>query len=70
MLAPRRFGSARDGERRFGRRLHEQVIDDALVLIGDITQLARQGVDDVKVAPATVLLRARPAIGVPPRPGT
>ena len=40
----------RDGERGFGRRLHEQVIDDALVLISDIAQLTGQRVDNVEVA--------------------
>src|ERR1022692_4462843 len=43
------LGIACDGARRLGRRLHQQVIDHALVLVGDITQFARQGVDDVKI---------------------
>jgi hypothetical protein len=38
-----------DGERRLGRRLHQQVVDHALVLVRDIAQLARQRVHDVKV---------------------
>src|SRR6267142_1547772 len=46
---PKSLGVACDGERRLGRRLHQQVVDHALVLVGDITQLARQGVHDVKV---------------------
>ena len=43
------LGIGGDGERRLGRRLHQQVVDDALVLVGDVTQFARQRVDDVKV---------------------
>jgi hypothetical protein len=43
------LGIACDGERRLGRCLHQQVIDHALVLVGDVTQLAWQGVDDVKI---------------------
>ena len=42
-------GIACDREGGLGRRLHQQVIDDALVLVGDGTQLARQRVDDVKI---------------------
>ena len=48
ILAPRRYWIGRDGERSFGRRLHEQVIDDALVLISDIAP--GQRVDNVEVA--------------------
>ncbi len=36
-------------ERRLGCRLHQQVVDHALVLVSDVTQLARQRVHDVKV---------------------
>ena len=43
------LGIGRDGERRLGRRLHQEVVDHALVLVGDVTQLARQRVHDVKV---------------------
>ena len=43
------LGIGGDGERGVGRCLHQQVIDHALVLVGDVTQLARQGVDDVKI---------------------
>jgi hypothetical protein len=43
------LGVSGDGERRLGRRLHQQVVDHALVLVCDITQLARQCVHDVKV---------------------
>ena len=42
-------GIGGDGERRLGRRLHQQVVDHALVLVGDVAQLARQRVDDVKI---------------------
>ena len=42
-------GIGGDGERRLGRRLHQEVVDHALVLVGDVAQLARQRVDDVKV---------------------
>ena len=42
-------GIGGDGERRLGRRLHQEVVDHALVLPGDVAQLARQRVDDVKV---------------------
>ena len=43
------LGIGCDGERRLGRRLHQQVVDHALVLVRDVTQLARQRVHDVKV---------------------
>jgi hypothetical protein len=43
------LGIGSDGERRLGRRLHQQVVDHTLVLVGDVTQLARQRVDDVKI---------------------
>jgi hypothetical protein len=43
------LGIGGDGERRLGRRLHQQVVDHALVLVRDIAQLARQRVHDVKV---------------------
>ena len=42
-------GIGGDGERRLGRRLHQEVVDHALVLAGDVAQLARQRVHDVKV---------------------
>jgi len=42
-------GIGGDGERRLGRRLHQEIVDHALVLPGDVAQLARQRVDDVKV---------------------
>ncbi len=38
-----------DGERCLGRCLHQQVVDHALVLVRNVTQLARQRVHDVKV---------------------
>ena len=43
------LGICSDSERCLGRCLHQQVIDHALVLVGDVAQLARQRVDDVKV---------------------
>jgi hypothetical protein len=43
------LGVGGDGERGLGRRLHQQVVDHALVLVGDISQFARQRVYDVKV---------------------
>ena len=43
------LGIGGDGERRLGRRLHQQVVDHALVLVGDVSQFARQRVHDVKV---------------------
>ena len=42
-------GIGSDGERRLGRCLHQEVVDHALVLVGDVAQLARQRVHDVKV---------------------
>ena len=43
------LGISGDGERRLGRGLHQQVEDHTLVLVGDVAQLARQRVDDVKI---------------------
>ena len=43
------LGIGGDGERRLGRRLHQQVVDHTLVLIGDVTQFTRQRVHDVEV---------------------
>jgi hypothetical protein len=43
------LGIGGDGERRLGRCLHQQVVDHALVLVGDVSQFARQRVHDVKV---------------------
>jgi hypothetical protein len=51
-----------DGERCLGRRLHQQVVDHALVLVRNITQLARQRVHDVKVRDGQQL---RFAVGQP-----
>ena len=42
------LGIGGDGKRCFGRRLHEQVIDDALVLISDVAQLTGQREDNVE----------------------
>ena len=38
-----------DGERRLGRRFHQQVVDHPPVLVRNVTQLARQRVHDMKV---------------------
>src|SRR5215813_6576792 len=43
------LGISGNSQRCLGRGLHQQVIDHALVLVGDVTQLARQRIDDVKV---------------------
>ena len=43
------LGIGCDGEGGLGRSLHQQIVDHALVLVSDVTQLARQGVDDVKI---------------------
>jgi hypothetical protein len=43
------LGIGGDGKRCLGRGLHQQVIDHALVLVGDVAQFARQRVDDVKI---------------------
>ena len=48
ILAPRRLIGS-DGERCLGRCLHQQIVDHALVLVRNVTQLARQRVHDVKV---------------------
>ena len=56
------IGIGGDGERRLGRRLHQQVVDHALVLVGDVAQLARQRVHDVKVRDGQQL---RFAVGQP-----
>jgi len=44
------LGVGSDRERGLGRRLHEQVVDDALVLIGNVAELGGQRVDDMEVA--------------------
>ena len=43
------LGISGNSKRCLGRGLHQQVIDHALILVGDVAQLARQRVDDVKV---------------------
>ena len=43
------LGISGNRKRCLGRGLHQQVIDHALVLVGDVAQLARQRVDDVKI---------------------
>ena len=42
-------GIGGDGERCLGRRLHQQVVDHALVLVSDVAQLGRQREHDVKI---------------------
>ena len=39
-----------DRQHRLGRRVEQQIIDDRLVLEGDVGDLGRQGEDDVEVA--------------------
>jgi len=43
------LGIGGDSKRCLGRCLHQQVEDCTLVLVGDVTQLARQRVDNVKI---------------------
>ena len=43
------LGIGGDLQRRLGGRLHQQIVDDALVLIRHVAQLAWQRVDDVEV---------------------
>ena len=62
ILRAEALGIGGDGERCLGRCFHQQVVDHALVLVGDVTQLARQRVDDVKVRDGQQL---RFAIGQP-----
>ena len=56
------LGIGGDGERCVGRCLHQQVVDHALVLVRNVTQLARQRVHDVKVRDGQQL---RFAVGQP-----
>jgi len=56
------FNVTANGERRLGRSLHQEVVDHALVLVGDVAQLARQRVHDVKVRDGQQL---RFAVGQP-----
>ena len=56
------LGVGGDGERCLGRRLHQEVVDHALVVIGDVAQLARQCIDDVEVRDGQQL---RFAVGQP-----
>jgi hypothetical protein len=44
------LGIGRDGEHGLGRGLEQQVIDDRLVLVGDLGDRARQREHDMKVA--------------------
>ena len=43
------LGVRRDGERGFGRCLHEQVVDHGLVLMRDAAELGGQRVDHMKI---------------------
>src|SRR5689334_3439357 len=43
-------GVCRDGEQRLGRGAEQQVVDHRLVLVGNPTDLGRQGEDQVEVA--------------------
>ena len=62
------LGVGRDRQRGLGRRLHQEVVDHALVLIGDVAQLSGQRVDDMEVADRQQLGLA---LGEPlPRSGT
>ena len=40
ILRAEALGIGGDGERCLGRRLHQQIVDHALVLVGDVAQLA------------------------------
>jgi hypothetical protein len=46
--APRCLGG--DRQHRLGRRVEQQVIDDSLVVEGDVGDFGRQGEDDVEVS--------------------
>ena len=48
--APRCCGIGGDREHRLGRRAEQQVVDDRLVVEGDVGDLGRQGEDDVEVS--------------------
>ncbi|MGY4368906.1 hypothetical protein ACVW1A_004971 [Bradyrhizobium sp. LB1.3] len=49
MGAPRCFGSGGDRGQRFGRGLEQQVVDDGLVLVGDVGDGRRQREHDMEV---------------------
>ena len=46
------LGVGRDGDQGLGGDLEQQVIDDRLVVIGDVGDRSRQGEDDVEIKPA------------------
>jgi len=48
-LCTEMLGIGGDGEGGFGGRLEQQVVDDGLVLIGDVADWRRQGVDHMEV---------------------
>ena len=65
------LGVGRDRERGLSRGLHEQVVDHALVLIGDVAQLGRQRVDDMEIADGQQLRFALgEPLASPPHPDT
>ena len=47
---PQVLGIGGDRQHRLGRGAEEQVIDDSLVVVGDVGDLGRQGEDDVEVS--------------------
>jgi hypothetical protein len=46
------LGVGRDGDQGFGGDFEQQVIDDRLVLVGDVGDRSRQGEDDMEIEPA------------------
>src|ERR1700746_356756 len=46
------LGVGRDSDQGLGGNFEQQVIDDRLVVIGDIGDWPRQGEDDMKIEPA------------------
>ena len=63
------LGIGRDCEHGLGRGLEQQVVDDGLVLVGDIGDRCRQREHDVEVAPpATARPHARRATRVAAAP--
>ena len=70
-LGAEMVGIGGDGEHGLGARLEQDVVEDALVLIGDVGDRLGQGEDDVEVADrGAVLPLVRQASPWPPRPGT
>ena len=46
------LGVGRDGDQGFGGGFEQQVIDDRLVVIGDVGDRSRQGEDNMEIEPA------------------